>query len=348
MPKIVPLAVADRGHQRILGLDMLRSLAIIMVVIEHTIPYGASEDARTWIRILCAPDAVLFLMISGALLLPVVSPTGNFFRHRAVRVITPFMFWSMIYALLNWAFLTNGNDYYLAEQIKWLFLNPVYPEAWFIPVILSLYLFYPVISPWIRVASRKSKQVFIAVWLVALTLPYLHMYMGVSDYALTLFGCFYGFVGYAVAGYYLLRHGVRKSRVINNIVIIVVFVVAGIVVPAAAHYYAGGKYSLNGIPDVNLCVSTAAMAMLYFMVLGAVKRPANPSPVKKIVATTVSAVASYSYLIYLIHPLFGRYLLPNYMPGVCEQWGYGVVVFLLSLMTAMIVKRLPGLRHLLA
>ena len=48
------------------------------------------------------PCVPLFVMITGALLLPVREDAGPFYRKRIGRVFWPFLIWSVIYNLFPW------------------------------------------------------------------------------------------------------------------------------------------------------------------------------------------------------------------------------------------------------
>lgn len=88
----------QRPH--IVWLDVLRFVAIFMVLISHSAdPFNASVEARTnpdfnlWgsafgslVRA-CVP---LFVMMTGLLLLPVKQEMGSFYKKRISRVLYPF------------------------------------------------------------------------------------------------------------------------------------------------------------------------------------------------------------------------------------------------------------------
>ena len=90
----------------------MRLVAILMVVICHcTDPLNASAEARSnpdigfWGAVwgaavrACVP---LFVMITGALLLPVRQEAGAFYKKRIPRVLWPFLIWSVLFNLAPW------------------------------------------------------------------------------------------------------------------------------------------------------------------------------------------------------------------------------------------------------
>lgn len=336
-------AIADKGRRRLLGPDIVRALAIVLVVLQHTLPSAMHTDSGSVADLFLAPNAVLFLMISGALLLPLSEPAGTFFRKRAVRVLTPFIFWSMIYAWDNWVTYGDGNTYWLAMQIRWSMLDPTFSAGYFIPVIIGLYLIYPVLSPWIRTASKRAMQWFIGVWCVALTLPYLTVVMGVDNYQFTLIGTFYNYIGFAVAGCYFMRYPLSKERRTKAIAMIAVAITLAYILPLLLSH---SLFTLD-ISSQNLSLPVAMAAMLLFALFSPLKRPDNAGAVARTGMNVIGVIARYSYVIYLIHPLAVR-LLTRHYPDLDSSVLLFPIAFLISLLTGYIISHTPCLRHFLS
>lgn len=99
------------SSQRIVWLDAVRLVALFTVVCCHCtdtfnfIPpqiTSGTEELKFWGAVygaLLRPCVPLFVMITGALLLPVRQPAGPFYRKRISRVFWPFLIWSILYAL---------------------------------------------------------------------------------------------------------------------------------------------------------------------------------------------------------------------------------------------------------
>lgn len=342
-PTTESIAIADRGKRPLLGLNIIRAAAIVLVVINHTIQTQSGSAGEHWLHALTAPDAVLFLILSGALLLPLSVSTGTFLRQRATRVLTPFIAWSIIYAALTY-FLITGSKFWFAEQVRWLLLNPTFNEGWFIPVILGLYLAYPILTPWIKTASRKQLRYFLILWFGALTLPYLQLIMGVKTFEGTIVGPFFGYVGYAVAGYYLMRYP-RLSA--TRVAIAAACILGGVAAPMAT-YYAGFNSPFADLIGDNLTLPTALLSTALFALISPITRPRRCGKAMGAAIRAVDFVAAYAFLIYLIHPLFVRYLIPNYLPELQQSWLYCPAVVAASLLLGTVIKRLPGIRHILS
>lgn len=98
---------------------------------------------------------------------------------------------------------------------------------WYLYMLVGLYLVMPVLGAWLRQASQRDLQLFLAVWGAALLLPYVEVAAPLLGYAgnggnmglwgvcdWNAYGTFYyfsGFVGYLVLAYYLVRYPLRWS-----------------------------------------------------------------------------------------------------------------------------------------
>ena len=98
----------------IVWLDVVRLVAMFMVVCCHAtdpfnfypgeVPVNISE-IKFWGAFygsFLRPCVPLFVMITGALLLPVREEMSVFYKKRIGRVFWPFLIWSVIYNLFPW------------------------------------------------------------------------------------------------------------------------------------------------------------------------------------------------------------------------------------------------------
>ena len=108
-----PTLTRQTPAQHIVWLDVVRLVAMFTVVCCHcTDPFnfypGTSPDIvdiKFWGAVYGAalrPCVPLFVMITGALLLPVRGDASAFYKKRIPRVFFPFLIWSVIYNLFPW------------------------------------------------------------------------------------------------------------------------------------------------------------------------------------------------------------------------------------------------------
>ncbi|MBX7206096.1 MAG: acyltransferase family protein [Bacteroidia bacterium] len=194
--------------------DNMRAMATIAVIVLHIAaapvlyPYDKISNFDWSVGNIydssvrfCVP---VFLMLTGALLLPGTNSIGEFFKKRFLRIVYPFLFWSFIYILydffLKWQYhesLTPSIGVtYILSQLK----GGASSHFWYIYMIIGIYLIFPVISKWIANSTRKEISYYVAVWVVAilLNLSFFNRYKPNIDLIY-----FSGYLGYPILGYLL-------------------------------------------------------------------------------------------------------------------------------------------------
>ena len=244
-------------QNRIIWLDVMRWVAMFGIVFCHAgDPFNFSTSAGTdsdfiwWGAIwgsLVRYSVPLFVMITGALLLPIHEETlGGFYKKRILRVLWPFLIWSMVYSLFPWlssvlapsaeaaktaiettfpysTFMNDGagasSDLISGLKLcaaSLISLHNLSCHVWYVFMLIGLYLYLPIFSAWVEKASLKQKYVFLSIWGVSLLLPYareflapatpLGLILGECDW--NAFGTLYYFAGFN--GYLLLGHVLRE------------------------------------------------------------------------------------------------------------------------------------------
>ena len=221
--------------KREIWVDWMRVAACFMVVLVHaTEPFYLGGDGAL---ILTKSDACwasffdsfvracvpLFIVASSYLQFPLHYSSGEFLRRRAVRILIPFVIWSLVYAFAWGEPVSNLKD---------LLLNFNYAAGhlWFVYMLIGLYLLMPLLSPWAEKVSRKELQVYLGIWLFTTLIPLIRDWVTPGyDLAVTYgptgiprqalfplwgeaswngYGMFYyisGFIGYMLLGLYFRR-----------------------------------------------------------------------------------------------------------------------------------------------
>ena len=248
--------LSNQKNQHIVWLDVVRFIAMFTVVCCHcTDPFnfypGTAPnigEIKLWGAIygsVLRPCVPLFVMITGALLLPVRGDASTFYKKRIPRVFYPFLIWSVLYNLFPWITGLLGLnpqiilDFfpYAGEEVmqqsfsvslEYILMIPfnfsiLAVHMWYIYLLIGLYLYLPVFSAWVEKSSERAKLMFLLAWGVTLLLPYYYQF--VSNYlwgtcSWNSFGMLYafaGFNGYLLLGHYLknLEWSLKKTLAIG-------------------------------------------------------------------------------------------------------------------------------------
>lgn len=236
--------IQQQQNQHVVWLDVVRLIAMFTVVCCHcTDPFnfypGVApniDQIKLWGAIygsLLRPCVPLFVMITGALLLPVRGETSVFYKKRIPRVFFPFLIWSVIYNLFPWVtgllgldpkiildfFPYSGEevarqsfavslDYILHIPFNFSILAV---HMWYIYLLIGLYLYMPIFSAWVEKASERAKLYFLLAWGVTLLIPYYNQFAAPylwGTCSWNAFGMLYAFAGFN--GYLLLGHYLRN------------------------------------------------------------------------------------------------------------------------------------------
>ena len=254
--KPLVMNLSNQKNQHIVCLDVVRFIAMFTVVCCHcTDPFnfypGTAPnigEIKLWGAIygsVLRPCVPLFVMITGALLLPVRGDASTFYKKRIPRVFYPFLIWSVLYNLFPWIpgllglnpqiildFFPYAGEEVMQQSfsvsLEYILMIPfnfsiLAVHMWYIYLLIGLYLYLPVFSAWVEKASERAKLMFLLAWGVTLLLPYYYQF--VSNYlwgtcSWNSFGMLYafaGFNGYLLLGHYLknLEWSLKKTLAIG-------------------------------------------------------------------------------------------------------------------------------------
>ena len=220
-------------ENRVAWVDWMRVIACLMVMTVHsTEPFYLGGEGSLiltqsdawWVSLFdcfvraCVP---LFVVASSYLQFPLHYNTKEFLHRRAVRVLVPFVVWSVVYALVWGEPVQNFRD---------LLLNFNYAAGhlWFVYMLLGLYLLMPLLSPWAERVGKRELQFYLLLCFLTTLIPFVRSLAGgtppviygpsgipnPAQYPLwgeaswNAYGLFYylsGFIGYLLLGLYLRR-----------------------------------------------------------------------------------------------------------------------------------------------
>lgn len=221
------------SRKREVWIDWMRVAACFMVLLVHsTEPFYLGGEGSL---ILTKSDAFwssffdsfvracvpLFIVASSYLQFPIHYSAGEFVRRRSVRILIPFLVWTVVYALV-W-----GEP---VENFRNLIFNFNYASGhlWFVYMLIGIYMIMPLLSPWAEKVGKRELQVYLAIWVFTLFIPLIRDWVGGTmaftygpsglprqtlyplwgETSWNSYGIFYyisGFIGYLFLGLYLRK-----------------------------------------------------------------------------------------------------------------------------------------------
>lgn len=298
------------AKERNLSLDILRVIAIVLVLWQHS-----SECYYIGPNVSLVKKAVpvvgvfnsysraciaLFVMISGYLLLPMKQTTGQFFRRRFTRVLFPWLFWCVMFAVYM-AMKDNGGIKAVLNNIAHIPVNfgTDVGHLWYVYMLLGIYLLVPILSPWLRVCSKRELQFYISLWGITLCMPYLHqiwpqMWGECTWNPTPTLYYFTGFGGYFLLGHYMRRYG-PLDRWLSWLLLVVGY---GITATAFILYEPHAHSAVDAeIPWDFCCINVAMMALGTFSLVSRIHIKAGGGIMKRLIVS--ASICSYG--IYLCH-----------------------------------------------
>lgn len=213
--------------------------------------------------------------------------------------------------------------------------------------LISLYLFIPIISPWLRKASAKEERFFIGLFLLSTCIPYLNRWCGEvwgqcfwNEYHMLWY--FSGYLGYLVLAHYIHTHLTwsRSKRFIIGTILMVI----GTVLTIYSFYSQAIPGETLSTPVIEIgwafctinCVLLTAGTFLMFTCINSSKAP-----------RIITEMSKLSYGMYLMHIFWlglwatvFKYTLA--LPTVAAIPCIAVSTFICCFITSKLISFIPG------
>lgn len=180
--------------KRYLYIDILNCMAIFAVLVQHTAQIAHQGNPNEQIIIIgnilqtiFLPAVGIFFMNSGAMLLDYRyrQSTKEFFKKRFLRVVVPFLIWSVFYYWYSYHYyafpgIFHRNVFSLRDFVQSFVDDKINSLFWFFFSIIQLYLATPVFA----VLAKKYKDILAYVVVVGvaygIVVPYIAALKGVN------------------------------------------------------------------------------------------------------------------------------------------------------------------------
>ena len=355
--------------KRIVFLDYLRVFACFLVILVHASEnfygdigatdmvgpqaYLANETDRLWVSIYDGFSRMavpLFMIVSAFLSVPMKEEQSSwqFYARRFTRILPPFFIFMILYSTLPllWGQIDQVTS---IKDLSRLFLNfpTLAGHLWFMYPLISLYLFIPIISPWLKNASAREERFFIGLFLVSTCMPYLNRWCGEvwgqcfwNEYHMLWY--FSGYLGYLVLAHYIRVHLTwnRNQRLIIGFISMLV----GAFLTIYSFYIQAIPGERLSTPVIEIgwafctinCVLLTTGTFLLFTCINVPKAPG-----------IITDISKLSYGIYLMH-IFWLGLWVNIIkhtlafPTVAAIPCIAIATFICCYITSKVISFIPG------
>lgn len=174
-------------------------------------------------------------------------------------------------------------------------------HLWFMYPLIGLYLFIPIISPWLQKASAREERFFIGLFLLSTCIPYLNRWCGEvwgqcfwNEYH--LLWNFSGYVGYLVLAHYIRYHldwSRHKRLIIGSVCTLI-----GAITTIYSFYVQAIPGVIHSTPVIELgwafcTLNCVVLSGGIFLLFTCIEKPKAPK--------LVEDVSRLSYGMYLTH-----------------------------------------------
>ncbi len=339
------------ASNRNMGVDLLKVLAILGVIIIHTCSDGLALNVEKddftlsliW-RCIAGASVPLFLMASGALMLvpeKEVSPKKIWLKN-ILRLFLSMFVWALaykIYYLYNYDELTPET---VRKAIGDIFSFDQEFHLYYIHIMLLVYAFLPVTRAFIKQADKKTLNYFLGVWFafgifyptVAMFKPFSYL----TGFALQWYmNMTYASIGYGVLGYYLSKYKPHP-------LFCLISMLSGLGVVMYVTFNL--SYFNETLFDHYLSGTNAAMCIYAVGVYGLCMHVGELIKNKKILCKCISYLSKASFCIYLGHVFVIRYFTyieftTEFLPAIYSIPIISLCNLLICLVFYFLVSKIP-------
>lgn len=355
--------------KRIVFLDYVRVFACLLVMVVHASEnfygapgstdmvgpqsYLANETDRLWVAIydgFSRMSVPLFMIVSAFLLAPMKEEqtSWQFYRQRCRRILPAFFIFMVLYSTLPmlWGQIDVATS---SKDLSRILLNfpTLAGHLWFMYPLISLYLFIPIISPWLRKATAKEERFFIGLFVLSTCMPYLNRWCGElwgqcfwNEYHILWY--FSGYLGYLVLAHYIHVHLAwsRSKRFTVGAVLMII----GAVWTIYSFYVQATPGEVHSTPVLEIgwafctinCVFLTTGTFLMFTCINQTKAP-----------RLITELSKLSYGMYLMHIFWlGLWVIvfkqTLEFPTVAAIPCIAVATFICCFVTTKIISFIPG------
>lgn len=338
---------------RDVGMDLLRILACIMVVLLHVsdkfmLPFDSSDfDAETW-QIASIFDSItrwsvpVFVMISGTFMLNKDIPIKKLFQKYIFRLVLLLFFWNLAY---NFSLLTEEMS--IRRLLSCILFYHKGYHLWFIYMLIATYAFIPVLKV---IVDSKQEKYFLALWLACNVI-----FCGIGEigggipgqvelFASNIFKeVSIGYLGFFILGYYVYHRKPFSAKMRRVIFLLGLVGMLGVIFGTLWLFSIHRANCEVFYANMNLFVVLMSLAVFAFFTPPHLGRAWNTICYKW--KGAIKIVSDCTLGVYLVHIFVLQFILEHFLAS-----GINIVVlipivwlltFIISLMMVIALRRIP-------
>ena len=201
---------------------------------------------------------------------------------------------------------------------------------WFMYTLAGLYLLTPILTCWLKTASKKEVEFYLLLWTITLLYPYLELILLTNKKTTGILYYFTGYSGYFLLGYFLNTY--YRFRMMH----VIIAVVIAISIPSVL-YTSGFDFDFYSLFIRYLSLPVALMAFVWYVLI--VKTPNKQ-------VSLISGLSRLSFGVYFIHIFIMRCFLWKIdlikdMPGLIQIPVITLSTLFVSFLIVTLISRLP-------
>ena len=346
-----------KGSKKI-HLEVIRVIALVCIIYNHTGERGNSlymftNGDVTFVLsliadILCKIGVPLFLMVSGALLLPKEESLQEIYSKRVLRIIKVIILFTMIRYCYE-CFWVKKMAFSILGLIELIFTGKLFVPYWFLYAYLSILLVLPFLKKMVKNMDKKEMHIITLLILVFYALmPVISAVFNLNFEISFVFGvtcC------YCILGYYLEDVISEDMYTRKNTLWAVMIVVVSIVL--SYWLVTKDRRTLGGVADEYSSVLSCFIAFCIFFIIKAIWGNAAEKRKNIVIDKSIIVIGSCSFGIYLIEDYLRNGLsiicdtiapYTTILPA-CAVWLTAVIM--LCVVIVSVLKKIPGLKEIL-
>ncbi|MFD2244774.1 acyltransferase [Pontibacter ruber] len=304
--------------------NLIRVFATVSVVVVHAtitaVINGVPGKSMLWlvgnaVESIARTGIPLFLMLTGALLLPKAESGITFITKRYKRIFIPFFFWSAVYLVAKFPI----KELRIQDVANVLLYGASY-QFWYVYVVAGIYLLMPFIKPFLEKTDPGLLKWLFVIWLTCFTIPFF-----IKEGIVLTTNQFILYSGYVATGY-ILSDFLRKKRLTGKQRIIAYAAFAGgtLLTFAGTHFLSLKEGRLittfyeSTMPHIFLKAVGTFVLLFDLAVLLSAKA-----------AKLVNWMSKYSFGVFMVHPLVLDHILVSRL-GITTSYMHPIVGIFLS------------------